>query len=111
ARHRAHRRHRLDPADAAGLLGVHGVRRLHGADHGAGVLADLALGRRLAVGLDRAAVVGGDHAVVRRRILAAHALVAAAVVVAGVLALGALRHGGIDLELGQHRAGVDHVTG
>src|SRR5690606_20731672 len=113
AGHRAHCGHCLDPACAAGLLGVHGVGGLHGADHGAGVLAGLALGCRFAVGRNRAAFVGGDHAVVRGRVLAAHALVvtAAAVAVAGVLAFGALRHRGIHFELGQHLAGDHHVAG
>src|SRR5690606_33519660 len=115
AGHGAHRGHRLDPACAAGLFGVHGVGGPHGTDNGAGVLASLALGPGFAIVLDRAALVGGDHAVVRGRILAPHTLVAAAttmaVAVAGVLAFGALRHRGVDLELGQHLAGDDHVAG
>src|SRR5690606_21075169 len=97
ARHRAHRGHRLDPADRDRGLGVHGVGTLHRADHGAGVVAGLALGRGLALVGDRAALVGGNDLVVRRRVLAADAVAAATVVVAGVLALGALRHRGIDL--------------
>src|SRR3546814_11860944 len=57
--------------------------------------------------LFRSAFGGGDDLVAVAGRIAARA----AVVVPGVLALGALRRVRVPLELGQHRAGHDHVAG
>src|SRR5690606_30250590 len=75
----ARRRHRPDAADREQAVALHRVGGLHRADHGAAVGA-LAAGvrfafrRRHARILDRTALAGGDHAVVRRGILRAYAL-------------------------------------
>src|SRR3546814_19369880 len=57
--------------------------------------------------LFRSAFGGGDDLVA----VAGRIVARAAVVVPGVLALGALRRVRVQLELGQHRAGHDHVAG
>src|SRR5690606_23382355 len=110
----AHGGHGAHAAHGHGLFAAHGVRRLHGADHGtavAALAAGLALRRGFAALADRPAVIGCDDLVVRRRVLAADAVSATAVVVAGVLALRTLREAGIDLGLGQHRAGGPPAAG